>query len=81
MENNKGYRINSYEIMDKGNMLFLKIKKGKEEIWILQKIMKQKIDYCSSIQICLWNYSKKLRNYVGSITEQVRKKKRKEARF
>lgn len=37
MENNKGYRINSYEIMDKGNMLFLKIKKGKEEIWILQK--------------------------------------------
>ena len=43
------------------------------------EIMKQKIDYCSRHTDMPMEL--KLRNYVGSITEQVRKKKRKEAGF
>lgn len=45
------------------------------------EIMKQKIDYCSRHTDMPMELQQKLRNYVGSITEQVRKKKRKEAGF
>ena len=45
------------------------------------EIMKQKIDYCSRHTDMPMELQQKARNYVGSITEQVRKKKRKEAGF